>query len=145
MTLAAYHGASIWQFSRILNDCLSKALQPIVKRYGITQQQAQLLFSVHKNKNVTVGSLASRLGLARTNASAMCKKLASMGFLKRHRRADDERVVSVVLTDMGKDAVLAIESRIEKVYLENYINMEEVEKMMESFSQLSTRLMEETE
>lgn len=142
---AASHGASIWQFSRILNDCLSKALQPIVKRYGITQQQAQLIFSVHRNKNVTVGFLAGRLGLARTNASAMCKKLSTMGFLKRHRRADDERVVSVSLTEIGQDAARAIESRIEKVYIENYVNMQEVEKMMQSFSQLSTRLTEETE
>ena len=142
---AAANGASIWQFSRILNDCLTKALQPIVRRYGITQQQAQLLFSVHRNKNVTIGTLASRLGLARTNASAMCKKLSTMGFLRRNRRADDERIVSVSLTEMGQDAALAIESRIERVYIENYINMEEVEKMMESFSQLSTRLTEETE
>lgn len=144
MTAASY-GASIWQFSRILNDCLSKALQPIVRRYGITQQQAQLLFSVHKNKNVTVGSLATRLGLARTNASAMCKKLATMGFLKRHRRADDERVVSVILTEIGQDAARAIESRIEKVYIEKHINMQEVEKMMHSFSELSMLLTEETE
>ena len=142
---AASHGARIWQLSRILNDCLSKALQPIVKRYGITQQQAQLLFSVYKNKATTVGTLAARLGLARTNASSMCKKLSNMGFLKRLRREDDERIVSVSLTEMGEDAALAIESRIRQVYVENYINMEEVDKMVESFSSLSTRLTEDDE
>ena len=144
MTAATY-GANIWQFSRLLNDCLTKALQPIVKRYGITQQQAQLLFSIHRNKEATVGSLAQRLGLARTNASAMCKKLATMGFLKRLRRTDDERVVSVSLTEMGQSAALAIESRIEKVYIEKHINMQEIEKMMQSFEEISTLLTEETE
>ena len=144
MTAAAY-GASIWQFSRVLNECLSKALRPIVRRYGITQAQAQLLFSVHRHKETTIGSLAQKLGLARTNASAMCKKLANMGFLRRHRRTDDERVVSVMLTEMGQDAARAIESRIEKVYLEKHISMQEIENMMRTFETISTLLMEETE
>ncbi len=142
MTTSAY-GASIWQFSRILNECLSTALLPITRRYGITQAQAQLIFSVHRDAEASVGTIAKRLGLARTNASAMCKKLANMGFLRRHRREDDERIVSLVLTENGKDAARAIEARIEKVYQKQLVNIQEIEKLAHTFSEISTLLIEE--
>lgn len=144
MTAAAY-GASIWHFSRVLNDCLSKALQPIARRYGITQAQAQLIFSVHRDSEATVGTIAQRLGLARTNASAMCKKLAGMGFLRRKRREDDERIVSLALTESGKNAARAIENRIEKIYRKKLVNMQEIERLMHTFEEISNLLKEENE
>ncbi len=144
MTASAY-GANVWQLSLILNDCLAKALRPAMRRYGITQAQAQLLFSVHRNKETTVGTLAKKLGLARTNASSMCKKLATMGFLKRHRREDDERFVTLALTEAGIDAARAIEQRIEKVYQKKHVNPQEMEKMLLAFTEISHLLNEEEE
>jgi len=74
----------------------------------------------------------------------MCKKLAHMGFLKRKRCEDDERFVSVVLTETGRDAARIIEKRIEKVCREKKnINLQEVEKMLHTFSEISTLLTEE--
>lgn len=142
MTASAY-GASIWQFSMILNECLTKALKPIVKRYNLTQSQAQLLFSVHRNEVSTVGSLAQKLGLARTNASAMCKKLASMGFIKRHRKEDDERVVTIALTETGANAAREIESRIEKIYHKKCVELKEIERMIFAFQEISDLLTED--
>ncbi|MBQ7033069.1 MAG: MarR family transcriptional regulator [Clostridia bacterium] len=144
MTASAY-GASIWRFSRILNDCLSKTLRPIARRYGITQAQAQLIFSVHYDKEATVGTIAQRLGLARTNASAMCKKLAGMGFLRRKRREDDERIVSLTLTENGRSAARAIERRIEKIYRKKFVDMQKIEKLTLTFEEISNLLKEENE
>ncbi len=142
MTASAY-GASVWQFSMILNECLSKALKPIVKRYSLTQSQAQLLFSVHRNRESTIGSLAQKLGLARTNASAMCKKLANMGFILRRRREDDERIVTIELTKTGADAAREIESRIEKICHKKCVDIHEMEKMIQAFQEISALLTEE--
>ncbi|MBE7025550.1 MAG: winged helix-turn-helix transcriptional regulator [Ruminococcaceae bacterium] len=143
MTASAYV-TSVWRLALILNDCLTKVLRPVMRRYGITQSQAQLLFSVHRDSEATVGIIAEKLGLARTNVSAMCKKLAHMGFLKRKRCEDDERFVSVVLTETGRDAARIIEKRIEKVCREKKnINLQEVEKMLHTFSEISTLLTEE--
>lgn len=143
MSASAYV-TSVWRLALILNDCLTKALKPVMRRYGITQSQAQLLFSVHRDSDATVGIIAQKLGLARTNVSAMCKKLAHMGFLKRKRREEDERFVSVALTEVGRDAALIIEKRIEKVCQDQKnINLQEVEKMLVTFSQISMLLTEE--
>ncbi len=142
MTFSAY-GANIWQFSRLLNECLSRALHPITKRYGLTQSQAQLLFSVYRDNEATVGTIAKRLGLARTNASAMCKKLAGMGFLHRKRREDDERIVSLTLTENGRSAAIAIEERIEQVSRKKLVNIKEIKQLMEVFEEISHLLVDD--
>lgn len=140
---ASVYGLNAWRLSRALDACLTKAVAPISRAYGITATQAQLLFSLHKNSESTVGSLAERMGVARTNASAMCKKLANMGLIKRMRRRDDERVVSLTLTERGKAAARAIESRIEKIYRRKKVDLREMEEMMYSFEEISRLLTEE--
>jgi len=62
MTASAYV-TSVWRLALILNDCLTKVLRPVMRRYGITQSQAQLLFSVHRDSEATVGIIAEKLGL----------------------------------------------------------------------------------
>lgn len=140
---AAIYGINVWRLSKTLEACLSKALAPISRAYGITEAQAHLLFSLHKNSESTVGSLAERLGVAKTNASSMCKKLALMGFIKRIRKKDDERVVSLTLTERGRAAAKAIESRIEKIYRRKKVDLRKVDEMMRSFEEISKLLTEE--
>ncbi len=140
---AAIYGANAWRLSRILDACLTKAMAPVSRAYGITVAQAQLLFSLHKNSESTVGSLAERMGVARTNASAMCKKLANMGFIKRIRRQDDERVVSLTLTERGRAAARAVERRMEKMYRRKEVDLQKMEEMMHSFEAISRFLTEE--
>ena len=144
MTASSF-GISFWRISRIASDCLSKALAPIEKRYGITSVQAQLLFGVRQNQDATVGLIAEKLGLARTNTSAMCKKLAGMGFLKRSRRKDDERIVSLTLTETGEEAAEAVEKRIEKLYRKLRITPGEMESLLYTFTEMSTALVDEEE
>ena len=131
------YGASLWRLSKLLESGLEKVMRPITKRYGLTVTQAQLLYSVWKMGTGTVGSIAKALGLARTNTSSMCKKLAKMGFLKRRRAAEDERVVSIALTDTGQDAVREIELRLSHAYKkqEAVLGMAELERFMHVLSE----------
>jgi MarR family transcriptional regulator, organic hydroperoxide resistance regulator len=50
----------------------------------------------------TVGQLGSRLALDSGTLSPLLKRLTAAGLVTRHRRADDERSVSVRLTDAGR-------------------------------------------
>ncbi len=142
---ASAFGIRFWRITRVVNDCLDRALRPIEKRYGITSVQAQLLFSVHKSPNASVGTIAEKLGLARTNTSAMCKKLAYMGFLKRSRREDDERIVSVTLTETGEAAACAVEKRLEKIYKKMRISAKEMKALLHTFTEMSAALADEEE
>lgn len=140
---AAIYGIHAWRLARALDVCISKAVTPVSRAYGITAAQAQLLFSLHKNSESTVGSIADRMGVAKTNASAMCKKLANMGFIRRMRRADDERIVSLTLTERGKAVARAVEKRMEKIYKRKKPDLHEMEEMVHSFEEISKLLAEE--
>ncbi len=137
---ASLYGIGLFRLAKILESALLKAMRPITKRYGLTVTQAQLLCSVYKMGSATVGTIAKTLGLARTNTSAMCKKLANMGFLHRRRQTEDERVVSIVLTDTGVDAVREIENRLSRIYRkqEKVLSFAQLEKFMHSFTEDSS-------
>jgi DNA-binding MarR family transcriptional regulator len=50
----------------------------------------------------TVGQLGSRLALDSGTLSPLLKRLTSAGLVTRHRRVEDERSVSIALTDEGR-------------------------------------------
>jgi DNA-binding MarR family transcriptional regulator len=51
---------------------------------------------------LSVGELASELGIATSSATAACKRLEKAGLLTRERQLDDERIVQVALTQQGR-------------------------------------------
>jgi MarR family transcriptional regulator, organic hydroperoxide resistance regulator len=50
----------------------------------------------------TVGQLGSRLALDSGTLSPLLKRLTAAGLVTRHRRIEDERSVSIALTDQGR-------------------------------------------
>jgi DNA-binding MarR family transcriptional regulator len=65
---------------------------------------------LHQCGTHTIGSLAGSICVAGANISAMCKKLEGQGLIERVRNREDERVVQVVLTKLGKETILEIDS-----------------------------------
>jgi DNA-binding MarR family transcriptional regulator len=50
----------------------------------------------------TVGQLGSRLALDSGTLSPLLKRLTAAGLVTRHRRVEDERSVSIALTEEGR-------------------------------------------
>jgi DNA-binding MarR family transcriptional regulator len=77
----------------------------------LSQHERQLLHHVGNEKGVSLGVVARHLGIPKSSASERVKSLERRGFLKRRRDTEDERRLSIVLTDMGvarlrRDSVL---------------------------------------
>lgn len=99
----------IWDYTRKIAETMNCAFSPIIEKYGLTMLQARILMELYHYEPHTIGSLADRICMAGTNISSMCKKLESQGFLERVRSQEDERVVLVALTKLGKETVLEID------------------------------------
>jgi len=67
----------------------------------LSQHERQLLHHVPAEKGIPLGVLARHLGMPKSSASEQVKSLERRGFLTRHRDSDDERQLSIVLTDAG--------------------------------------------
>ena len=77
----------------------------------LSQHERQLLHHVGEEKGITLGLVARHLGIPKSSASERVKSLERRGFLTRRRDPDDERRLSIVLTDVGvarvrRDSVL---------------------------------------
>jgi DNA-binding MarR family transcriptional regulator len=95
----------IWDYTRKINENANKVFSPVCEQYGLTMLQLRILMELYRSESHTIGSLAEGICVAGANISAMCKKLENLGFLKRVREQDDERVVKVALTQKGDEIV----------------------------------------
>ncbi|MFQ1002044.1 MarR family winged helix-turn-helix transcriptional regulator [Modestobacter sp. SSW1-42] len=76
--------------------------RPMLDQLGITYPQYLVLMLLWEEDGQTVGQLGSRLALDSGTLSPLLKRLTAAGLVTRHRRTDDERSVSVCLTDAGR-------------------------------------------
>lgn len=77
----------------------------------LSQHERQLLHHVGDERGVSLGVVARHLGIPKSSASERVKSLERRGFLTRRRDTQDERRLSIVLTDAGvarvrRDSVL---------------------------------------
>ena len=77
----------------------------------LSQHERQLLHHVSGARGISLGMVANHLGIPKSSASERVKSLERSGFLTRRRDPDDERRLSIVLTDLGvarvkRDSVL---------------------------------------
>jgi DNA-binding MarR family transcriptional regulator len=69
---------------------------------GLTYPQYLVMMLLWESDHQTVGQLGARLALDSGTLSPLLKRLTAAGLVTRHRRVEDERSVSIALTDEGR-------------------------------------------
>ena len=87
------------QFDRLYGRLWSALFKGDVD--DLSQHERQLLHHVSDKRGIPLGIVANHLGIPKSSASERVKSLERRGFLTRRRDPDDERRLSIVLTDMG--------------------------------------------
>jgi len=98
-----------WDYTRKIAESMNCVFSPISENYGLTMMQTRILMELYRYESHTIGSLADSICVAGANISAMCKRLESQGLLERIRNREDERVVRVVITKLGKETAMEID------------------------------------
>src|SRR3954452_5873423 len=76
--------------------------RPMLDVLGLTYPQYLVMMLLWETDHQTVGQLGSRLALDSGTLSPLLKRLTAAGLVTRHRRVEDERSVSIALTDSGR-------------------------------------------
>ncbi|MGY1590542.1 MarR family winged helix-turn-helix transcriptional regulator [Geodermatophilus sp. SYSU D00708] len=76
--------------------------RPLLDAIGLTYPQYLVMMLLWETDNQTVGQLGARLSLDSGTLSPLLKRLTAAGLVTRHRRVEDERSVSIALTDAGR-------------------------------------------
>lgn len=77
------------------------AYTPFLKEIGLTYAQYVTMMVLWEEKAITMHDLGKRLFLDSGTLTPVLKKLEAMGYVKRSRKPDDERVVVVNITPEG--------------------------------------------
>ncbi len=77
------------------------AYTPFLKEIGLTYAQYVTMMVLWEEKTITMHDLGKRLFLDSGTLTPVLKKLEAMGYVKRSRKPDDERVVVVNITPEG--------------------------------------------
>jgi MarR family transcriptional regulator, organic hydroperoxide resistance regulator len=89
--------------------------RPVLEPLGLTHPQYLVMLALWEQSPRSLTALADELAMEPATLSPLVKRLEAQGRLTRGRRADDERVLEIDLTDAGRalrtDA-LAVPGRI---------------------------------
>lgn len=106
---------SILTVFQTLKNKTTRLLDPIVQVEGLTRLQAGVLLYLFQ-QDAAVGDISEVTCMGQANTSSLCKKLEQGGFLTRSRDRVDGRVVTLSLTDKGRETTQRIQRRLDSYY-----------------------------
>ena len=81
---------------------ITRKYNAVLNDFGLTYTQYVVMMFFWEMKSSNVRELGDTLMLDPSTLTPLLKKLESKGFLKRERSAEDERVLTVTLTEQGR-------------------------------------------
>lgn len=82
---------------------ITKLYRPFLSELGITYPQYLVMLVLWEKENITLKDLGNKLYLDSGTLTPLLKRLESMGYLKRERSSEDERLLCVSITDKGNE------------------------------------------
>ena len=76
--------------------------RPVLEPLGLTHPQYLVLLALWERSPRSLGELAAELAMEPATLSPLIKRLEAQGRVSRARRADDERVLDIDLTEKGR-------------------------------------------
>jgi len=77
------------------------AMSERLVRLGISMAQLNIMYTLHRDGEMTMSRLADVLNVSLSNASGLVDRLEERGFIERTRVPEDRRVVRVRVTPAG--------------------------------------------
>jgi DNA-binding MarR family transcriptional regulator len=112
---------------------------------GVTLSQCHAIVEIGRAGGISVIDLASLLGLDKSTMSRTINNLVEMDLVTREAVPDNRRLLSIDLTDKGKELFSGIESSLERYYQDVYSSLpdDKREQVLESLEILVKTLPEQ--
>jgi MarR family transcriptional regulator, organic hydroperoxide resistance regulator len=111
--------------------------RPLLDELGITYPQYLVLLALWERDGVAVGALAERVRQDYGTLSPLLKRLQTAGLITRERRAEDERSVTVSLTEAGRSLRARADCIPEEVIAATGLDARSFEELRETLQRLT--------
>ncbi|CAN7405649.1 MarR family winged helix-turn-helix transcriptional regulator [Rhizobium sp. LjRoot258] len=85
------------------NHAMNRVYKPLLDALDLTYPQYLVMVTLWKEDGQTVGGIGGKLLLESSTLTPLLKRLEAIGYIKRERGKDDERVVIIRLTGQGRE------------------------------------------
>ncbi len=116
-----------------------KLYTPLLEAHGITYTQYVTLMVLWEYETIAFKELSLRLHLDSGTITPVLKKLEAKGLVRKFRNKDDDRTVTVELTDQGrdlKDTLITVPLRMAEHFEGNEALLTELKKNLEDTLEL---------
>ncbi|MGD2129810.1 MAG: MarR family transcriptional regulator [Lysobacterales bacterium] len=108
-------------------DLHSKKLE---REVGLTVPQILVLLSVHAAGSLRVSDIARDVSLSQATVTSVLDRLEKKGYVRRERRQDDRRAVSITLTSEGAARVDDAPDLLQEDFVARFTKLEPWEQNM---------------
>lgn len=118
----------IVQTLRRIKCQIEKHSSRTLSKYGISYASASILIIISKSKSITLGQLSKSANISLPNCSSICSRLEKLGLIKRDKGEDDQRFLSITLTDRAMEVIGSIEKEMFEFHLKTMKRLTEEER-----------------
>lgn len=118
---------------------ITRTYQPMLDALGITYPQYLVLMVLWENDSMPVNTIAKKLILNTNTITPLLKRMEMQGIVKRTRSNEDERKVTVTLTEKGQQLRIQAAEIPEKLVAQldtDKISIEELIDLREKLNRL---------
>jgi len=90
--------------------------RPVLDELDITYSQYLVMMVLWEDEGLSVNCIGEKLYLDSGTLTPLLKRLESKGFISRKRKKEDERVVEIFITELGKVLQKKASEIPEKIY-----------------------------
>ncbi len=115
MTLRAFSRSLPMALLRC-RDAVMARFRPMLREHGISEQQWRILRALESDGPMRASDLAADTLLSLPSLSRLLKTLSDRRLIRRTPSAEDQRAMTITITDKGRRLVQEIAPRSEAIY-----------------------------
>ncbi len=125
------------------SQAIVRRYQPYLSKLGMTYPQYLVYITLQPIGNITVNALGAKLHLDSGTLSPLLKRMEQAGLVTRRRHSEDERKVSVELTERARSLGPAVANMQHNVACSTQLTKKESQALLSQLHQLNDTLREQ--
>lgn len=109
------HGIEDWELLARFARSYRSLSAAFMRQIDIPRTQAIVLHRLFIQEGLTQSELAQLLGVQGATVTGILQRMEEAGFISRHRDPDDNRLVRICLTDLGREKERLITQQTDKL------------------------------
>lgn len=125
-----------------LREHLMAYFRPILKKYGVTEQQWRIIRYLHEYTDTTIERISHHVCISSPSLTGILNRMENMGWLQRRADTHDKRCTYISLTEKGKDLYTKVAPESTQAYknIEKDLGPAEVQILKSIIEILDTKM-----